>query len=100
MDDDYIFLKRTREFERIIRMSKYPIVILGYDLRETQEICRKFVRDNSINSVRRIGQCEFKFEVNGNEIWIMHKSCYDEWCKGRTYYYDEKLMHSGFELKE
>lgn len=78
-------------------MSKYPIVILGENLKETQNICREFVRQNPVNSVERKGQAKYKFTSNEKEYWIMHKSYYEEWCKGRTYWKNGKLMHSGYE---
>lgn len=80
-------------------MSKYPRIIYGYDLRETQYMCKQFMKDNPTAKVKRVGQWEFKFEVNGEETWIMHHTHYEEWCKGRTYYNDGKLMHSGYPIE-
>lgn len=81
-------------------MNEHPIVVIGNDLREVQDLYRKFAQQNSIHSFERKGQAKFKIESNEREYWIMHKSYYEEWCKGRTYYKDGKLMHSGYELKE
>lgn len=80
-------------------MSNYPIVMVGNNLKNTQLIFKDFVRNNPIKTIKRLGQCNFKIETNGKEYWIMHKCYYEEWCKGRTYYLNGKLMHSGYELK-
>lgn len=81
-------------------MNSYPNVIIGNNLRNTQNICRDFVKNNSIQTIKRLGQCQFRIEANGKVYWIMHKGYYEEWCKGRTYYLDGILMHSGYRLKE
>lgn len=81
-------------------MKDYPIVIVGWDLKDVQNICREFIKNNLINSIERKGQAKWKIISNSKEYWILHKSDYEVWCKGRTYYKDGKLMHSGYELKE
>ena len=81
-------------------MNNYPIVIIGNNLKNTQAICSDFVENNSIKTVKRFGQCKFKIETDENEYWIMLEDDYVQWCKGRTYYLDGKLMHSNYELKE
>lgn len=81
-------------------MDNYPHVIIGNNLRNTQRICRDFVKTNPIQSIKRLGQCMFEIESNGKEYWILHQSYYESWCKGKTYYLDDKLMRSGYEVKE
>lgn len=81
-------------------MSNYPYVIIGTNLRNCQMIYRDFVKNNPIQSIKRYGQCQFKIKSNGKEYWIIHQSYYEIWCKGKTYYMNDKLMHSGYEIKE
>lgn len=81
-------------------MVDYPYIIIGTNLKNTQMICRDFVKNNPIKSIKRLGQCQFKIESNGKEYFILHQSYYEQWCKGRTYYLNDQLMHSGYELKE
>lgn len=81
-------------------MSDYPIVMVCMDLRDVQNTCREFAKNNSIHGIERYGIAKCKIISNGKEYWILHKSVYREWCKGRTYYRGGKLMHSDYEVKE
>lgn len=81
-------------------MNEFPIIIVGENLRDVQNICREFAKNNPIHSIERKGSARWKIISNDKEYWVLHRSDYAEWCKGRTYYKDGKLMHSGYELKE
>lgn len=80
-------------------MNEYPTVIVGINLRDVRNICIEFAKNNPTCNIERKGQAKCKITSNSKEYWVIHKCYYEEWCKGRTYYIDGKLYHSGYELK-
>lgn len=81
-------------------MDNYIQVIVCHNLKDTIEMCRKFMRAHNIEKVERFGQANYRFISEGKEYAIMNHLDYEQWCKGKTYIKDGKLMHSGYELKE
>lgn len=81
-------------------MSEYPIIIVGDSLKDVQDLCREFAKNNPVHGIERKGQAKYKIISNKTEYWVMHRSYLEDWCKGRTYYQNGKLMHSGYPIEE